>query len=48
MSIVGAGTIEVRIRIGGAHRVVVITRFGEAIYVLHAFEKKSRKTPQER
>jgi phage-related protein len=26
--------------------VVVITRFGEAIYVLHAFEKKSRKTPQ--
>ena len=41
-----AGTIEVRIRVGTAHRVFVVTKFEEAIYVLHAFEKKSEKTSQ--
>jgi phage-related protein len=46
MSIVGAGTIEIRIRVGTAHRVFVVTKFEEAIYVLHAFEKKSQKTPK--
>lgn len=44
MSIVGAGAIEVRIRCGTAHRVFVVNKFEEAIYVLHAFEKKSGKT----
>jgi phage-related protein len=44
MSTVGAGAIEIRIRIGRAFRVFVITKFDEAIYVLHAFEKKSQKT----
>jgi phage-related protein len=44
MSIVGVGTFEIRIRIGGAYRVFVVTKFEEAIYVLHAFEKKSQKT----
>src|SRR5213078_2954600 len=28
----------------GEHRVVYVARFDEAIYVLHAFEKKTRKT----
>jgi phage-related protein len=46
MSVVGAGAIELRIRIGTAHRVFVVTKFAEAIYVLHAFEKKSQKTPK--
>lgn len=46
MSTVGAGTLEVRIGVGRAYRVLVITKFEEAIYVLHAFEKKSRKTPK--
>ena len=46
MSIVGAGAIEIRIRVGTAHRVFVVTKFAEAIYVLHAFEKKSQKTPK--
>jgi phage-related protein len=46
MSTVGAGAIEIRIRIGRAYRVFVITKFEEAIYVLHAFEKKSQKTPK--
>ena len=43
MSIIGAGTIEVRVRLAGAYRVIAVTRFEEAIYVLHAFAKKSRK-----
>ncbi len=46
MSVVGAGTIEIRIRVGTAHRVFVVAKFAEAIYVLHAFEKKSQKTPK--
>jgi phage-related protein len=46
MAVVGAGTIEVRIRVGTAHRVFAVTKFAEAIYVLHAFEKKSQKTPK--
>jgi phage-related protein len=44
MSTVGAGTIEIRVCVGRAFRVFVITKFEEAIYVLHAFEKKSQKT----
>jgi len=42
---VGAGVIEVRVHVRGEQRVVVASRFAEAVYVLHAFEKKSRKTP---
>jgi phage-related protein len=45
---VGAGVAEIRISTneGGTreHRVIYTARFGEAVYVLHAFEKKSRKT----
>jgi len=26
------------------HRVVFVTRFPEAVYVLHAFQKRTRKT----
>jgi phage-related protein len=46
MSAVGAGTIEVRIHTGAEHRVFVVTKLGDAIYVLHAFEKKAQKTPR--
>jgi phage-related protein len=35
---------EIRIHIAGAHRVFYVTTRPEAIYVLHAFEKKTRKT----
>jgi phage-related protein len=43
---VGSGVIEIRIRKGGAFRVVCAVGFDEAVYVLVAFEKKSRKTPR--
>ena len=44
MTTVGPGVEELRIRIGQEFRVLYIARFAEAVYVLHAFEKKSQKT----
>lgn len=43
---VGPGVNELRIRMGGAYRVIYLAKFSQAVYVLHAFEKKSRKTPR--
>jgi phage-related protein len=45
MPIVGPGTMEVRIHAGAEHRVFVVVKFEEAVYVLHAFQKKAQKTP---
>ena len=44
MPSVGIGVSEIRVRMGGAFRLIYIARFAEAVYVLHAFQKKSRKT----
>ena len=44
MASVGAGVNEILVRIGGAYRVIYVAKFREAIYVLHAFQKKSSKT----
>jgi phage-related protein len=44
MSSVGAGVQEIRVRTGREHRVFYVAKFDEGIYVLHAFEKKTRKT----
>jgi len=44
MPSVGLGVNEVRVRVGGAYRVIYIAKFAEAVYVLHAFQKKTRKT----
>jgi len=44
MPAIGLGVNELRVRAGGAYRVIYVAKFAEAIYVLHAFEKKSRKT----
>jgi len=44
MSSVGIGVTELRIHESGAFRVMYVAKFPEAIYVLHAFQKKSRKT----
>lgn len=46
MSSIGPGVREIRIHESGEFRVLYIARFAEAIYVLHAFQKKTRKTPQ--
>lgn len=45
MSDVGPGAYEMRVRDdSGAFRVVYVAKFKDAVYVLHAFQKKTRKT----
>ncbi len=44
MSTVGPGVVEIRVRIGGAFRLMYIAKFAEAVYVLHVFQKKTQKT----
>lgn len=44
MPTVGAGVREIRINVAGAYRVFFLATRPEAIYVLHAFEKKTQKT----
>ena len=46
MTTVGPGVIEIRVHTRVEHRVFYVARFGEAVYVLHAFEKRTRQTPQ--
>lgn len=41
---VGSGVNEIRIHTDLEHRVIYVAKFEEAIYVLHAFEKKSQQT----
>jgi phage-related protein len=44
---VGPGACEIRVRDeSGAFRVIYVAKFEHAVYVLHAFQKKTRKTPQ--
>jgi phage-related protein len=46
MLTIGPGAREIRIHTALEHRIVYIAKFAEAVYVLHAFEKRSRKTPR--
>lgn len=42
---IGAGVGEIRVRDeAGAFRVVYVAAFAEAVYVLHAFHKKTQRT----
>ncbi|MCE9641410.1 MAG: type II toxin-antitoxin system RelE/ParE family toxin [Betaproteobacteria bacterium] len=41
---VGAGAYEIRVHVAGEWRVIFVARFSAAVYVLHAFQKKTRKT----
>ena len=44
---VGPGAYEIRVRDdAGAFRVIYVARFEDAVYVLHAFQKKTRRTSQ--
>ena len=45
MSSIGLGVKEIRIHVKGEFRVLYIAKYKEMIYVLHAFQKKSQKTP---
>ena len=47
MKTIGPGAMELRVSVEeGAFRTIYVAKFEEGIYVLHAFQKKSRKTPQ--
>lgn len=41
---IGRGVREIRVRDAGSFRVMYVARFAEAVYVLHCFKKKTRKT----
>ncbi len=44
MRSVGPGAIEIRVHTTLEHRVFCVAKFEEAVYVLHAFEKRTRQT----
>lgn len=44
MRSVGPGVREVRVHVKGEFRAFYVKRVGNAVYVLHAFRKKSQKT----
>lgn len=45
MPAVGAGAYEIRVReADGAWRTIYVAKFAQAVYVLHAFQKKTQKT----
>jgi phage-related protein len=47
MPTVGKGVQEIRIRTENAYRIFYVARFAEAVYVLHAFQKKTQKTTKQ-
>lgn len=48
MKDIGTGVREIRIRAAdGAFRVIYVTKFADAVFVLHCFQKKSQKTSRE-
>lgn len=44
---VGPGAMEIRIHVLGEWRVLYVAKYADAVYVLHAFQKKTQKTRQE-
>ena len=46
MPSIGRGVREIRIHTGLEHRVFYVATFAEAVYVLHALEERTRKTPK--
>jgi phage-related protein len=44
MRVIGPGACEIRVRAGNQYRLIYVAKFQEAIYVLHAFTKKSQAT----
>jgi phage-related protein len=48
MSSIGPGVREIRVRDqAGAFRVIYVATFREAVYILHAFQKKTQATPKQ-
>lgn len=49
MASIGSGCREIRVRAdGGAYRVVYLATIGDAVYVLHCFQKKTQRAAKAR
>jgi phage-related protein len=44
MQSIGSGVKEIRIHVLGEWRVIYVAKLSDAVYVLHAFQKKGQKT----
>ena len=44
---VGSGIYEIRVHVLGEWRVIYVAKFAHAVYVLHAFQKKTQQTRKE-
>jgi phage-related protein len=44
MPTIGKGVYEIRVRLEGAWRLIYVTKFESAIYVLHVFQKTTQRT----
>jgi phage-related protein len=45
MTMIGPGVVKIRVRdASGAYRLLYVAKFAEAVYVLHAFQKKTQRT----
>jgi phage-related protein len=44
MPTIGPGVREIRVHTAIEHRVCYVAKFVDAIYVLHAFKRRTRKT----
>ncbi|BAQ60898.1 phage-related protein [Geminocystis sp. NIES-3708] len=47
MAVIGKGVAEIRVWTGDTYRVFYVAKFPEAVYVLHAFGKKTQKTSKQ-
>jgi phage-related protein len=46
MPAIGPGVAEIRVHAVQEFRVIYVAKYTEAVYVLHAFEKRSQRTRQ--
>jgi phage-related protein len=44
---IGSGAYEIRVHVLGEWRVIYVAKLQDAVYVLHAFQKKTQKTKRE-
>ena len=46
MTTVGPGVREIRVKVGLQYRIIYVAHLDDCVYVLHAFLKKTQKTPK--
>jgi phage-related protein len=46
MPAIGLGVKEIHLHVLGEWRIIFVAKFEDAVYVLHSFQKKGRKTSQ--